>query len=126
MNTQLVIVHLSVCGPIDAGRAPFLLSGGDMLEGIGPRQHKLPLMPTTIGALRDDWGDDSVGGSLSSDCPCYLFTNDTDGSGVTMVLVDTATFMLQQAVDEGIAMVQRRRTFGQHWLYVALGCLTGE
>lgn len=51
----------------DAGNPSYcvLFTGQQVLEGIGPRQREALLPPqTTIGALRDEWGDPSVGEGL--------------------------------------------------------------
>jgi len=89
VGTQLVACWFSAN---DKASCPVLLTGNEsggaqLLLNWGPSQHPAALQETTIGALRDEWGDDSVGGDLHPLTRCWHYTNNHDGQGVTVVLV---------------------------------------
>lgn len=63
-------------GNHDCTNSPLLFADGKVLAGIGPSQRELPWPePTTIGALRDAWGDPSVGRGLPADAKAWAFSH---------------------------------------------------
>ena len=93
VGTQLVAVFLSVYD-VPKGAAPLTLCGGgdehmpvSLLHNFGPSQHLAKLAETTIGALRESWGDDTVGGELNPATKAWLYSDDNGNGGVTTVLV---------------------------------------
>jgi hypothetical protein len=75
-------------GVIEHKREMVLFADGKVLEGIGLHQRQAATPPvTTIGALRDEWGDASVGLGLPPDTPAWVYGGD-DESAATFVVVE--------------------------------------
>ena len=88
-NNPAVVVW---CGVSTGGVNPttnptdFTITGnGDLLMGGGPMQSHVAGEPSTIGAKRTDWGDDSVAPYLHACCPCMV--HEFPGHGFTALSV---------------------------------------
>jgi hypothetical protein len=52
----------------------FIFVGGKVLEGMGPMQRELkPIEYTTLGKLRQEWGDDEVGEGVPLNTVCEVY-----------------------------------------------------
>ena len=89
-------MHVSTSG--NASYQPTLLTGGKFYLGIGPSQCE-PRMPvSTLGELRNAWGDESVGEGLAPTTPCHVVG---DGEGLCMVMV-RASFLTNAILAAGV------------------------
>jgi hypothetical protein len=86
VDTMLVAVFFSV-SDMPQFATPVTLAAGQLLMGFGPSQQPAKLAKTTIGLVRETWGDDSIGGDLNPATNCWVHSTDHGNGGVTTVLV---------------------------------------
>lgn len=72
-------------GAMDAPREMVLLADNKVYSGMGPYQTMMAGMATTLGGLREEWGDDAVGAGFDPDTPCVLYES---GEGFAMVVCE--------------------------------------
>ena len=70
------------------GDQPWFFTGNTLYEGYGPRQvaHELT-MDTTLGALRDEWGDPAIGEGLPDNTPACSWGGE-DEDRLSLVVVE--------------------------------------
>lgn len=64
-----------------------LFADGVVYEGMGPSQRVMRAPPqTTVGALRDEWGDDSVAKGVPRETPAWLYGGDDECTASFVVI----------------------------------------
>lgn len=95
VGTQLVAVFVSVSNP-DQGAEPIVLNNGRLVIGDGERdQRDAQLAESTLGAMREYWKDDHIGGDMHPATRCWIHNTGHPNAepvgrysdGVTTVLV---------------------------------------
>lgn len=71
------------------GNEPFFFTAGKLYEGYGPYQREVKLdFNTTLGALREQWGDPSIGEGLPAETPAATWGNENeDEAGLVIAQV---------------------------------------